>query len=402
MWQKLKNIYHLFIAIFANIWFGFPSRKLIVVGVTGTDGKTTTVSLIYHILKSAGVKASMISSVGAVINNKEYSLPFHVTTLPPFALQNFIKMATYGTKQKNGKRYLVLEVTSHALDQFRVFGTSFDVGVITNISNEHLDYHGNYEDYVRAKLKLLQMSKNAVVNKDDKSYKKIMPELKKITGKISRIVTYGETKTSDINLSNFNFKTKLLGDFNKYNVLAAATALKLLDLSDSKIKKGISTFEAPIGRQDIVFSGSFRVMIDFAHTPNSFKEILSSLRPVVSGKIIHIFGSAGQRDRSKWPQMGKISSKYSDIMIVTAEDPRSEKVENITEDILAGINDENYKTNNVYKSPDRQMAINMAIKLAKKNDVVLITGKAHEKSMNYGKGEVPWDDYKAVKKALSQ
>ncbi len=402
MFQKTKNMYHLAMAIAANIWYGFPSRKLTVVGVTGTDGKTTTVSLIYDILKASGIKASMISSVGAVINGRDYSLPFHVTTPSPFALQKFIKMAAKRSNS-NGKKFLILEVTSHSLDQFRVFGVNFEVGIITNVSHEHLDYHKNYKEYVKIKLKLLQKSKDAVVNKDDKSYKIIMPKLKRVAGeKPYRIVTYGLTKTADVNPENFELKSNMLGQFNKYNILAAGTCARLLGIKSSQIKKAIAEFELPLGRQDVVYDKDFQVMIDFAHTPNSFREILRVLRPQVSGKIIHVFGCAGERDKTKRPEMGKFSSEYADVMVITAEDPRSESVEEITDDILSGVKDLNPKIEkgSVVKIPDRQKAITTAIGMAKKNDFVLISGKAHEKSMNLGEGEISWDEYKAVKKAL--
>ncbi|MEK7186655.1 MAG: UDP-N-acetylmuramoyl-L-alanyl-D-glutamate--2,6-diaminopimelate ligase [Patescibacteria group bacterium] len=403
MLQKIKNIYHLLNGIAANVCYMFPSRKLVVIGVTGTDGKTTTASLIYHILKNAGEKVSMISSVGAMINGREYSLPFHVTTPSRFALQKFISMAGNKNNLRNGKRYLVLEVTSHSLDQYRVFGINFEIGVITNVSHEHLDYHKNYKEYVKTKLKLLLRSKIAVVNRDDKSYRIIQPSLKNITGKISRVVTYGFNKSADVNLSSFKFESKILGDFNKYNILAAYTVANLLGVKESIIKKAIASFEPPIGRQDMVFDEDFKVMIDFAHTPNSFKEVLSAVRPNVKGKLIHVFGSAGERDRTKRPEMGKISSMFSDILLITAEDPRSENIDKINADILSGVRDRDQKLSDgaVILIEDRQQAINKAVELAKQNDMVIITGKAHEKSMNYGKGEVPWDDYKAVKKALS-
>ena len=157
MWQKIKNVYHLGIAFIANIWFRFPSRKIVVIGVTGTDGKTTTTSLIYHILHYAGYNASMVSSVGAIIGGKNYDTGFHVTTPSPFAIQRFIKKAV-----EVGSKYLVLETTSHALDQFRVFGVKFDVGVLTNVTHEHLDYHKTYQNYVKAKAKLLNMSRVAI------------------------------------------------------------------------------------------------------------------------------------------------------------------------------------------------------------------------------------------------
>ena len=402
MFQNIKNIYHLAMAVAANIYYGFPSRNLIVVGVTGTDGKTTTVSLIYSILKASGVKTSMISSIGTLINGKNYPLPFHVTTPSPFALQKFIKMAAEKTNL-NGKKYLVLEVTSHSLDQFRVFGVNFEVGVITNVSHEHLDYHRNYKEYVKTKVKLFRKSKEAVVNRDDKSYKIIMPQLKKLAGsKPFRIVTYGLKSTADVNSENFEFKSNLLGEFNKYNVLAAITCAKLLGLKSAEIRKAIAEFRSPVGRQDMVYDKDFKIMIDFAHTPNSFHEILKILRLKVSGRIIHVFGSAGERDKTKRPEMGKFSSEYSDVTIVTAEDPRSESIDEITKDILSGVKNLDQKVENreILKIADRQEAINTAIKMARKNDMVLVTGKAHEKSMNMGKGEIPWDDYKAVRMAL--
>lgn len=398
MWQKIKNIYHFFIASLANFWHGSPSKKLIVVGVTGTDGKTTTASLIHHILKSSGFNSSIISSIGAQINERKYPLPFHVTTPPPFALQKFIKK-TVTSKEKN---YLVLEVTSHSLDQKRVFGINFEIGAVTNISREHLDYHKTYENYVKAKTKLLKTSRIAVLNRDDESYYLITKELERIKSKRPKIITYGLKESSEINPKDFNFKSKLIGDFNQFNILAAIAVCINLGIKKEKITNAIQTFNPPLGRQDIVYDRDFKVMIDFAHTSNSFKEILSVLRQKVKGRIIHVFGAAGQRDVAKRPEMGKVSSEYCDIVVVTAEDPRSESIEKITDEIIAGINNRKDRIENktLLRVPNRQKAINKAIKIAKKNDLVILTGKSHEKSMNYGKEEEPWDEYEAVKKAL--
>src|SRR3989344_4447352 len=397
MWQKTKNIYHLLVAIWANLLYRFPSRNLVIVGVTGTDGKTTTVSLIYHILKTAKLNVSMISSVGTIINGKNYHLPFHVTTPSSLAIQKFLKM-TLGNKSSRVKKFLVLEVTSHALDQYRVWGISFDVGVLTNVTHEHLDYHKSYENYVKTKSKLLKFAKTAVVNIDDDSYKiikKIIP--------YGRLVTYGMNNNAKVNTKSISYKTKLIGEFNKYNVLAAVSTCRTLGVSDEIIRKTVESFEPPIGRQEIVYKNDFEVMVDFAHTPNSFEKILAPLRSKVKGRIIHVFGSAGQRDSSKRPKMGNASSKYSDIMILTSEDPRLESVESIMDDIKSGVEGlkTRVKNNTITEIYDRQNAINSAISMAQKGDMVLITGKAHEKSMNYGNGEVPWDEYTAVKKALN-
>lgn len=396
MWQQIKNIYHLGMAILANLFYGFPSRKLIVIGVTGTDGKTTTTSLIYHILNKSKHKTSMVSSVGAIIGGKAHDVGFHVTTPSSFALQKFLKQAVDVTKEKE-RGYMVLETTSHALDQYRVFGIRFKVGVLTNVTHEHLDYHKTYPNYVKAKSKLLQNSKIAVVNRDDESYKLIS----NFRFLISQLVTYGMNEDADINPKKFPFKTKLIGEFNKYNILAAISACKMIGISDEDIKKGVASFDPPIGREEIVFNNDFSVMIDFAHTPNAFDKILSSIRNDIKGKIIHVFGSAGLRDQTKRPLMGKISSQYADLIILTAEDPRSENVEKIMSEIESGIS-KHTLGKNLFKIADRKQAIKRAIEIAKKGDLVIITGKSHEKSMNYGKGEEPWSEHEAVKAALRE
>src|SRR3989344_1790919 len=390
MWQRIKNIYHLVNAFLANVWFGFPSRNLNVIGVTGTDGKTTTTSLIYHILHASGYNASMISSVGAIIGGRDYDVGFHVTTPSPWALQRFIKKAV-----DVGSKYLVLETTSHALDQHRVWGIKFDVGVLTNVTHEHLDYHKTYENYVEAKAKLLKIARVAIVNRDDESFN-LISNLKFL---ISKLVTFGMTKKADVSPKTFLFKTNLIGQFNKYNVLAGIAACVSLGIEGNKIRKAILAFKPPIGREDIVYKNSFTVMIDFAHTPNAFEQILNSVRPNMKGRLIHVFGSAGLRDATKRPLMGEVSSKYADIIILTSEDPRSESVDNIMDNIESGIKNHELGIN-LFRITDRKEAIESAIEMAGRGDMVLITGKSHEKSMNYGEGEITWDEYGAVRNAL--
>ena len=389
MWQSIKNIYHLGIAILANIFYGFPSGKLRIIGVTGTDGKTTTASLIYHILNTAGFNASMVTSVGAVIGGKNYDVGFHVTTPSPFGVQKFIKKAA-----DSGSKFLVLETTSHALDQFRVFGINFEVGVLTNVTHEHLDYHKTYENYVKTKAKLLKISKVGIINKDDQSYG-IISKLK-----IQKLITYGIKDDADITPKNFPFRTGMIGDFNIYNSLAAIAVCKALGIVDEEIRRGLKSFNPPIGREDTVYDKDFKVMIDFAHTPNAFEQILKSVRPMVKGRLIHVFGSAGLRDQTKRPKMGQISSQYADIIILTSEDPRSESVEKIMNEIESGILRQ--RLGQVLRIPDRKEAIEAAIRMARKGDFVIITGKSHEKSMNYGHGEIAWDEYDVVRKAISE
>lgn len=392
MWQRIKNIYHFFIAIFANILFFFPSRGMKVVAVTGTDGKTTTVNLIYHIIKSSGLKVSMISSISAVIDGRAYDTGFHVTTPTSFSLQKFLR------KARNKKsEYFVLEVTSHAIDQNRITGVPVKVGVLTNITNEHLDYHKTYDNYLGTKVKLLKKSKIAIVNSDDSSYTLLSEAKNQKTQE--NWITYGLSKSSDYNEDTFDIKeSSLLGDFNKYNVLAAVAACKSLGIADESIKKALKTFQMPIGRVDYVYQKDFSVMIDFAHTPSAFEKILSTVRPITKGKLIHVFGSAGERDAVKRPFLGEISSQYCDILVLTAEDPRKENVNKIIAEIEVGIKKEQCE---VIRIPDRKEAIQAAIQMAKKDDLVLITGKAQESSMNYGAEEVPWSEFSAVDEALA-
>ena len=414
MSRKLKNFYHLLEAIAANIIYGFPSRNIFIIGVTGTDGKTTTTSIIYHILKESGKKVAMISTVGAAIGNKTYDVGFHVTTPSSFGLQKYIKQA-----MDLGNKYLVLETTSHAIDQYRIFGIKFSMAVLTNITHEHLDYHKTYENYVKTKSKLLESAKIAIVNRDDESYQHFDSKFKiqnaKLQLKNQKWVTYGMKENADINPDNFPFKTNLIGKFNKYNCLAAIAVCRELGINDDSIRKAILSFKAPIGRQEIIYNKDYIVMIDFAHTPNAFEEILPEARKIAKKRLIHVFGSAGLRDATKRPLMGKASAEYSDIIVLTAEDPRTESVEDINKQILEGISNSKFLISNefsnpnlkiqknkkyVFKIPDRKKAIEFAISIAQKGDLVISTGKSHEKSMNYGKGEKSWDEFGVSRQAI--
>lgn len=391
MWRKIKNTYHLLVAILANLLFLFPAKKMKVIAVTGTDGKTTTANLIYHTLRSCGHTASMISSIAAVVGEKTYETGLHVTTPTSFSLQKLLRKA-----KKAKSKYFVLEVTSHAIDQNRIWGIPIEVGVLTNVTNEHLDYHKTYDNYLKTKINLLKKSKISVVNSDDSSYTLLSDARRKKTQE--EWITYGLSESSDFNPKTFDIKDAgLVGNFNKYNVLAAVAACKALGMEDEGIKKALKTFKMPIGRVDFVYKKDFNVMIDFAHTPNAFEQLLSSLRPTVKARIIHVFGSAGERDSVKRPFLGEISSQYSDILVLTAEDPRQEDVNKIIAEIEVGVKKEQCE---VIRIPDRKEAIEAAIQMAKKGDLILITGKAQEASMNLGHLEEPWDEFETVDEAL--
>jgi len=387
MMRKIKEFYHICIGLFALVYYRFPANNLTVIGVTGTDGKTTTTTLIYEMLKYAGIKSSMITSVHAVIAGKSYDTGFHVTTPNAFYIQKYLRAAV-----DHGDTHMVLEVTSHGIDQHRIIGIPFRIGVITNVTEEHLDWHKTFKRYLRTKLSLLEKSSIAIVNRDNVP---MFEEAKKILTKNS-MITYGMSASADINPKVFSFKTSLPGEFNQYNCLATIATGKALSLDPSIIKQAIQEFRGVVGRMEVVYKKEFTVVVDFAHTPNALIQALSTVRPMTKGKLIHVFGSAGLRDPYKRPAMGKASAQYADLVILTEEDYRTENIEDILDDIQKGIT----VKKEVHRIPDRSKAIQFALQMAKKGDIVLLTGKGHEKSICRGTTEYPWSDQEEVKKIL--
>lgn len=402
MIRKIKNFGHFILAVGANVIYGFPGNGITVIGITGTDGKTTTANLLHHILTTSGKKVAVISTIGAIVDGKEYDTGFHVTTPSPFAIQKYLKLS-----KKKKCDYVILEVTSHALDQNRVWGVDFEIGVLTNITHEHLDYHGSYKNYVLTKLRLLQNAKWAVVNSNGEWFgyvKRIIP-----SDKIASYSLHGE-ETGDLSLLNlpYKLKTGLIGDFNLENILAATAAANLLKIDTKAIASAVESFKPPIGRQEVVVKKEFTVMVDFAHTANSFERILPTIRKKTTGRLIHVFGAAGERDYAKRAEMGKAAAFYDDIIILTAEDPRSEKISDINTAIKKGIHgfevrevSETALRKTIYEIEDRKEAIEFALTIARPHDTIIITGKGHESSINYGNGEIPWSDQKVVRDYLS-
>ncbi len=386
---SLKRLYHLLVAIYSTIKFGFPARKLIVVGVTGTDGKTTTATLIYEMLKDAGHKTSMITTVQAIIAGKSYDTGFHVTTPNAYWVQKYLRQAV-----DHGDTHMVLEVTSHALSQYRVFGIHFAVGVLTNVTHEHLDWHKNLESYRKTKLSLLQHSNIAVVNRDDgDSYQVALSLLSN-----KKIISYGIVRDAKITPTSYPFKTKLQGEFNRYNCLSAISASVALGVNPLSIKKTIASFTGITGRMEVIATKPIMVIVDFAHTPNAIEQVLKTVRPSVKKKLIHVFGSAALRDTSKRPFMGEASSRYSDIIILTEEDYRNEDVESIMDQLASGIS----QGKEIHRKANRKEAIKLALSIATPGDLVIITGKGHEKSLARGDKEYPWSDQQTVREILKQ
>ena len=364
--QWLINIFwHLPSAVLASLVYGFPARKLKIIGVTGTSGKTSTSHLIDHILKENGYKTALLSTI---------SVPgLHVTNPEPFILQKLLRQIK--NKQVD---YVVLEVTSHGLDQYRNWGISFDYGVLTNITHEHLDYHQTLLKYAQAKIKLIKQSRVAVLNPNDQFFK-----LAKQVAK-GKILTFSDQP-----------------DFFAANINAATAVARNLGIKAANIKAALASFPGVVGRMELVLSKPFQVYIDFAHKPDALEKALKFLRSKTQGKVIDVFGCAGLRDRTKRPIMGGIAGRLADITILTAEDPRTENVNQIIETISLGWREaKKPKNRRLLIEPNRQKAINLAIKLARPGDVVGCFGKSHEKSMCFGTIEYSWNEYQAVKKAL--
>jgi len=404
-------------------FYNFPARRLTVIGVTGTDGKTTTSNLIYSILRSAGLQAGMISTVNAVIGNESIDTGFHVTTPEAPDIQRYLARMVSA-----GLTHVILEVTSHGLKQHRVAACEFDIGVVTNVTHEHLDYHGTYEDYRASKARLftaLSQSKQkehnppslAVLNRDDASF----DYLSKVT-KVAR-VTYGLGRDADVRAVQvahnpdgldfsvigdnyrFSIKSGLIGEYNVYNCLAAIGAtVDGLGIDEEAAQAGIAKTETIPGRMEVIDLGqNFLAIVDFAHTPNALQRALETARSLASGRVIAVFGSAGLRDRAKRRLMAEVSAELADLTVLTAEDPRSESLDAILAEMVAGAESRaGIEGKTFWRIPDRGAALHFALTLAQPGDVVIACGKGHEQSMCFGETEYSWDDRVAMRAALAE
>lgn len=404
MLRKIKNYYHLFIAWLACFYYKFPAYKITIIGVTGTDGKTTTSSLIYHLLRSNGYKVGLISTIGAKINDMDYSIGLHATTPAPFLLQRLLSKMI-----KEKCQFAVLEVTSHAIDQKRIYGIPFSIGILTNITHDHLDYHQTMNKYIAVKLKFLNSCALRIINSDDPVSQSLVEFL------LPPVVTYAvknKAKYQALNREIINYRqqfyfnkkkisTYLLGEYNLSNILAALSVVSELNLPAIEMVKAFDSFAGVSGRREIICLEPFSVIVDFAHTPNAFLQILNSLKESNKGKIIHVFGATGKRDRSKRPLMGEISGKIADYSILTSEDTYGEDPQIIIKEIELGLKKTAKIINqNYFIEPDRKKAISKAFNLAKKDDVVIITGVGHQQSLQMGKFELPWNEKEIIKDLL--
>lgn len=407
--QDIKNLYHLALAVLAKVIYGFPSRKLKVIGVTGTNGKTTTVQAITKILEEAGRKVAMASTINFRINGSEEKNLSHYTTKSSFAVQKFIKKAVSA-----GCEYLVLETSSHSIDQYRVWGIDYHAAVITNVTREHLDYHKTMESYRKVKLKLFEKVKTAVINLDMENYEEFLniKAKKKITYSLKNLKTNVLAKNIQFNkngsqfiISSTQFNLNLLGNFNIENALAATCVGLSENISLETISNALEKIKSVPGRMEHIENNKeLDIIVDFALTPDALDKLYAFLLKTKKrddAKIIAVFGSCGERDRGKRPMMGEIVSQYADFMIITDDEPYHENPEQIIEEIVAGI--KNKKENeSFWKIPDRREAIRKALEVASNGDIIAITGMGAEESMVVGDEKIPWNDRQVIEKELQK
>ena len=408
LYDKIVIPYHVGKAAFWGAANGFPGRKLKVIGVTGTNGKTTTSFMIWKMLNEAGHKAGVMTTVGWGVGEIHEQME-HMTTVDSKTLNRRIKKIV-----EAGAEYLVLELTSHAMAQHRSLGIPIEVAVMTNVTHEHLDYHRTFEKYRDAQRKLFKQAKFGVVNADD-------PSAKYFEDDVTDYVTYGidggKMKAEKIKLkpdgveyvipseNNLKIKTRIAGNFNVYNSLACVAVGKRLGLSDEEIQKGIFALTDVEGRMVRVDEGQiFAAIVDYAHTPDAFEKLLPDMKKATKGRLIVVFGSAGgRRDPSKRRPMGEIAGKYADIVVLTEEDDRDTPGEEILEQIAEGVREHGKKDGKtLFKILDRPTAILEACKMANEGDTVMFLGKGNEKTIERADGVHQYYELDEVKKALKK
>ncbi len=393
-----------FLAQISLKFFSHPEKRLKIIGITGTNGKTTTSYLIKAIIEEQGKKSGLIGTIKYFDGKEWIEFPEHTTPESPELAFMFSKMV------ENKAEYCVMEVSSHALALNRVYGIDFEAAVLTNIGHDHLDFHKTLHEYVKVKLKLFQGLKKgfAVLPADDKKF----PLFYENTS--VEIITYGMKKKADIIVrlvksdlegirgeilyrnKKIEFESELIGKHNVYNIAAAFATGIGFGFDEEKIVKGIEKIKRVEGRTEkIKTNNNAWIIIDYAHTPDALKNVLSSLREVAEKRIITIFGCGGDRDRKKRPLMGKVASSFSDHVIITNDNPRTEDPEKIIADIVKGV----FGSYEVI--PDRREAIFKGVSMLSENDILLIAGKGHEKYQIIGDHKIPFDDKGTAEEAIN-
>lgn len=417
MYERLLKPYHFLWAFFSALFFGFPGKKIKVIGVTGTKGKSTVVEMASKILEQAGYKTAIFSSIKIKIGSKEKKNLFKMTMPGRWHIQKFLKDA-----KKEGCDFAILEVTSEGILQYRQKFIDFDVAVFTNLSPEHIERHGSFENYRKAKEKLFKENHNIhILNLDDENVKHFLKyrarkkygfSLKKnlkLKAKNLKVIK-GEKINQEGKLAfkvdNVEFKLNLVGDFNIQNALCAICVGLSQGVSLETAKRALEEIKEIAGRMELVVKEPFKVIVDYAHTPQSLEEVYKTLRSAnfqkINSKLICVLGAAGGgRDKWKRPKMGEIAAKYCDKIILTNEDPYDEDPKQIIKEIEKGVIKGRGLRDNLYKILERDKAIKKALSLAEDGDIVIITGKGCEPWMCVERGKkIPWDDREIVKKEI--
>lgn len=390
IFEFFQPAYHLTLVFLAVLVYGFPSRKIKVIGVTGTKGKSSTVYFISRILEGAGYKTAAISTIQFKIAEKEWPNSLKMTMPGRFATQSFLAKAV-----KVGCQFVVLEISSQGVLQHRHRFINFDAAVFTNLAPEHIEAHGSFENYKKYKLNFFEYVKNNhVINKDDKYFQ----EFYNVPAKNKIAYSAGEYK---------NLNLKLWGDFNIANAAAAIKTAEIYGIKPELATKVLENIKSLPGRMELIEGPhNFKVIVDYAHTPDSMEAVYKSLKPKLSqnSKLICVFGATGGgRDKWKRPEYGRISEKFCDEIILTNEDPYEENPEKIIEDIFSGFSISNLKNkiSKIWKTVDRKEAIKKGISLAKEGDIVIITGKGSETTMMIAGGKkINFDDRATAREIL--
>ncbi|HSX03005.1 MAG TPA: UDP-N-acetylmuramoyl-L-alanyl-D-glutamate--2,6-diaminopimelate ligase [Candidatus Saccharimonadia bacterium] len=414
LFRMIEPYGHLAEAVMWQVLMGFPARGLKVIGVTGTDGKTTTSTLIYTMLNEAGHKAGLMTTIGYGTPGHWRDNEMHMTTLPTRAMLRRIREL-----HREGIEWLVLETTSHALAQYRVWGVPYSLAVFTNLTHEHLDYHGTFERYREAKLRLFRLvARNkrglrlGVVNADD-------PSAPEFVAAVPHVLTYGlglaDVAARQVEATpagsryqvtrdgqTLHVQVNLPGDFNVLNSLAAVGVGLALGLRPEQIEQGVAALTVLPGRMNRIDEGQkFAAIVDFAHTPESFERLLSQMRRLGHGRLIVLFGSAAQRDVAKRGIQGASAGRWADVVVITEEDDRDEDGQAILEQIARGAEAEGkVRDENLFLVHDRAAAIAFVVGQARAGDTVLFLGKGHEKTIERADGEHPWDEAAEVRRAI--
>ena len=415
LFWKIEPFGHFLEAFLFNLINLFPMKNLKVIGVTGTNGKTTTTLLIQQMLNKSGYKVGFMSTIGYGYRDEFIPQIHHMTNVSTREM-----LARVKKMKKQGMEWLVLETTSHALAQSRVWGVPYSIAVFTNLTHEHLAYHRTFERYREAKMKMFKMTnKNkqgmrlGIINSDDDNSSYFQ---KCVVNKLTYGIKSGDLKPTEINLeptklsyqvkfedTNYNIACRIPGSFNVYNSLAAAAVGIKIGLTKQQIEEGIASLDFVEGRMNIIDQGQpFTAIVDYAHSPDSFEKLFKDIKPMVKNKLIVLFGSLGGGDVGKRAIQGELAGKYADYIFICQEDDRHESGQQIMDNIASGVKKTGKREGvDYFLIHDRPEAILSAIKKAQKDDIVMFLGKGHEKTIEDADGEHPWNETEEVIKALN-